>query len=181
MDLPSINTERLLLSQFLNEDVESLVKLDGDKSVADMTLNVPHPYSIKDANEWISTHEENWATGKSLSLSIRLKKNSTNNTELIGAVGIRRNAKHFRGEIGYWVGEPYRGNSFCTEAVSALIDFSFEHLYLKKIEATVLVNNIASQKVLENNGMKKVAEFKSHFFKNDKFVDVFYYSILRGK
>ena len=59
-------------------------------------------------------------------------------------------------EIGYWIGEPFWGNGYCTEAVNALIQFSLDNLGIKKFIAEHLESNPASGKVLVKVGMHLV-------------------------
>ena len=61
-----------------------------------------------------------------------------------------------RAELGYWVGEPYWGNGYCSEAACALIDFGFEQLELKQIIAEHLRNNPASGRVMRKAGMQHI-------------------------
>jgi ribosomal-protein-alanine N-acetyltransferase len=56
--------------------------------------------------------------------------------------------------IGYWLGLPYVGRGYMTEAVRALIPFAFDELKLHRIEAACLPHNHASICVLERNGFQ---------------------------
>jgi len=55
-----------------------------------------------------------------------------------------------------------------TEAIRGIIEFGFMNLNAKRIEAEYATWNIASQKVLENNGMQFVSFIEKGFKKNDK-------------
>lgn len=56
-------------------------------------------------------------------------------------------------EIGYGLNEKYRANGYMSESVRALVQWAFEHENCTKVTATsVLVSNLASQKVLKNAG-----------------------------
>ena len=54
--------------------------------------------------------------------------------------------------LGYWMGAPFAGQGYMTEAVSVLIPFVFEHLWLHRLEAACLPGNVASMRVLEKSG-----------------------------
>ncbi len=54
--------------------------------------------------------------------------------------------------LGYWMGAHYAGRGYMTQAVSVLKPFVFEHLWLHRLEAACLPDNVASTRVLEKNG-----------------------------
>jgi ribosomal-protein-alanine N-acetyltransferase len=56
------------------------------------------------------------------------------------------------GTLGYWVGEPFQGRGYITEAVKLISRFAFTQLNLHRVEAACLPENIASRRVLEKAG-----------------------------
>ncbi len=54
--------------------------------------------------------------------------------------------------LGYWMGASYAGRGYMTQAVGVLKPFVFEHLWLHRLEAACLPDNLASMRVLEKNG-----------------------------
>ncbi len=60
MTQPDLKTERLLLRRFRADDASEVRKLAGNENVSKMTLNIPFPYKPGMAEEWISSHHENW-------------------------------------------------------------------------------------------------------------------------
>ena len=54
--------------------------------------------------------------------------------------------------LGYWMGAPYAGHGQMTEAVRTLVPFVFGHLWLHRLEAACLPENVSSRRVLEKNG-----------------------------
>jgi [ribosomal protein S5]-alanine N-acetyltransferase len=57
--------------------------------------------------------------------------------------------------FGYWIGKPFTGRGFMTEAVRAAVTFGFESLHLHRLEAATMPNNTASTRVLERNGFQR--------------------------
>jgi ribosomal-protein-alanine N-acetyltransferase len=53
--------------------------------------------------------------------------------------------------VGYWVDERRNGRGLATAAVAAIVDLGFGELGLHRLEAATLVENVASQRVLEKN------------------------------
>jgi len=60
------------------------------------------------------------------------------------------------GTIGYWVDGPRNGRGIATGAVGEIVAYAFEDLDLHRVEASTLVDNIASQRVLERNGFDRI-------------------------
>lgn len=80
-------------------------------------------------------------------------------------------------EIGYWIGEPYWGKGFATDAVKQAVKFAFKELNLLRIYAHIYEYNIGSMKVLEKVGFEKDAIIKSSVIKEGKIIDEHLYSI----
>ena len=97
-----INTERLVLRPFTTDDALEVQRLAGNRLIADTTLNIPHPYEDGIAEAWIGMHGDEFHKGRGVTLAITRRDSG----QLVGAIGVRRK-EHDRGEMGYWVGEPY--------------------------------------------------------------------------
>lgn len=63
-----------------------------------------------------------------------------------------------RGELGYWIGEPFQGQGYATEAAAALIPAAFATLGLQTIQAGARVDNAASFSILEKLQMRAFDE-----------------------
>ena len=149
MKQPDIKTERLILRPFNFKDAEKVQELAGNFNVAKMTLNVPHPYLPGMAEEWIKTHPKNWELGIGASYAITSKQTK----ELFGAIGLV-SIENGQASMGYWIGELFWGNRYCSEAGTALVQFGFKSLSLSRVYAEHLSINPASGKVMQNIGMK---------------------------
>src|SRR3954453_17094331 len=105
-------TERLLLRPFTLDDAPSVQRLVSAYEIAENTLLIPHPYPDGAAAEWIAKHDK---TPKNPVFAIAL------DGEAIGAIGLDVAPDHDRGEIGYWIGVPYWGRGYMTEAAHAVL------------------------------------------------------------
>ena len=63
---------------------------------------------------------------------------------------------HESANLGYWVAELFNGRGLATTSVRELIPIAFGDLGLHRLEAGTLVDNVASQRVLEKNGFEQV-------------------------
>lgn len=165
---PVLETERLTLRPFKITDAKQVQTLAGHREIASTTLNIPHPYEDGMAETWISTHEDTFKQEKGVTYAMTLKDEGT----LIGCIGMMGLSKGHQGELGYWVGVPYWGKGFCTEAGSALLEYGFNKLGLNRIHACYVSQNPASGRVMEKLGMTHEGTRKQHVLKWGKFDDM---------
>jgi ribosomal-protein-alanine N-acetyltransferase len=59
-------------------------------------------------------------------------------------------------DVGYWVDRARNGRGLATDAVAAVVAVAFGELGLPRLEAGTLVDNLASQRVLEKNGFQRI-------------------------
>lgn len=138
-----LETERLVLRAPCLEDAKAIAVLANDRRVAENTARIPHPYRVADASQWISA--ANMQAGERTLLITR-------NGVVIGACGLE--LRDDMPEIGYWLGVPYWGKGYATEAVRALIDHAFDELGHETLVAGARVTNPASRRVLEKCGFQ---------------------------
>jgi [ribosomal protein S5]-alanine N-acetyltransferase len=84
-------------------------------------------------------------------------------------------------ELGYWIGEPFRGRGIMTEAIGEMVGFVFDNLEINRIYATPFEFNFASQRVLEKAGFTLEAMFEKVVIKNGVLIDELVYAIRRKK
>lgn len=167
---PRLETERLMLRALEMSDCPRVTELAGDRRIYDMTLLIPHPYALKQAEDWIGTHAAHWARWRedwSMNFAIRSKSSD----ELMGVIGLVGVPRHKRAEMGYWLGVPFWGNGFMTEAARAVVEFAFGTLGVNRIEAGVFDGNEASANVLRKVGFVEEGVLRQRFLKGGKFVD----------
>ena len=173
--IPTIETERLILRAFSISDAKDVQRLAGDKAIVEMTLNIPYPYEDGMAEKWIKTHQEQFNQGELISLAIVHKEDDY----LIGNIGIIIDQKNENGELGYWVGKDYWNKGYCTEAAKALVEYSFRKMGLNRIYATHFKKNPASGEVMKKIGMSYEGCLRQQVKKWGKFEDLVYYGLLR--
>ena len=90
-------------------------------------------------------------------------------------------SEHRRAELGYWLGVPYWGKGYATEASQEILRFGFETLKLRRIYASYVTENPTSGRVLEKIGMRYEGILRSHICKWDVFHDLVFYGILHDE
>lgn len=138
---PVLKTTRLVLRAPVPDDAQAITALIGDRRVAENMATVPHPYTLEDAETFIET-----AAGKPLFV-ITLADG-----RLVGGGGIGLRQKGY--EIGYWIGVPFWGHGYATEAARAFIDHAFGNLGHTELLAGARVTNPTSRRVLEKCGFQ---------------------------
>ncbi len=174
---PVLKTRRLFLRPFSLSDSEDVRKLAGEREIADTTLNIPHPYEEGMAEKWISTHAAGFEENTSLTFAITCRKDGN----LLGAVGLTVQRSHSRAELGYWIGKPYWGNGYCTEAARAVIAYGFTTLKLNRIFAMYMTRNPSSGRVMEKLGMKSEGIMRQQYKKRDVYEDFAMCGILKDE
>ncbi|WP_442593763.1 GNAT family N-acetyltransferase [Neobacillus sp. D3-1R] len=170
-----IETNRLLLRTLNTNDSERIEELAGDYDVAKTTLTVPHPYPGGSAKNFIESVLEAEKSGRLVIFAIIEKEQQ----QLIGIINLSVNPTYRRGELAYWVGKPYWGKGYGTEAAKSLLAFGFEELNLNKIFAQSFTNNPGSYKIMEKIGLKYEGTLKQHVARFGEFYDLAHYGILR--
>ena len=141
--VPVLATARLVLRAPRRSDIKAIAALANDRRIAANTARIPHPYGIEDAEQFIAA--VNKREGEACFV-IMLECAPIG----VCSVDLREDGP----EVGYWLGVPYWGRGFATEAVRALIDHAFGDLEHETLISGARVTNPASRRVLEKCGFQ---------------------------
>jgi ribosomal-protein-alanine N-acetyltransferase len=172
---PTLETPRLLLRPLTLADAADVQRLAGVWEVADTTLSIPHPYADGVAEAWIGTLAGLYARREQVVFAITARPEG----HLLGAIGLGLRPAHDRAELGYWIGKPFWGRGYGTEAAAAVLRYGFRSLALQRIHACVFARNPASGHVLEKVGMKREGISRQHVKRWDRYEDLVQYGMLR--
>lgn len=136
---------RLRLRPPAPDDAEAIAELLDDYDVVKMLSRVPWPYTRDHAEDFIRDH------GDETVFAICLKATG----DLVGICGVQPDDRRpKRGELGFWIGRPFWGNGYATEAAHAAIDYGFTALGLDEITVSCRVINEASRRVIWKCGFR---------------------------
>lgn len=172
---PIIETTRLFLNEIKHTDVPIIVNYASNKKVSDFTQNIPYPYAEEDAKIWIIAAQEGFEKGTQFTFAIRLKPGN----QFIGGIGLKKDRKHHRAELGYWIAEKFWNHGYATEAARALVKYGFQNINLNKITASHFAENFASGKVLTHCKMIREGVLKEQIFKNEIYNDLIIYGLTK--
>ena len=82
------------------------------------------------------------------------------------------------GTLGYWMGAAHAGRGHMSAAVRAVCRYGFENLRLHRIEASCLLHNEASIRVLERCGFRREGEARAYLRINGAWQDHLLFALL---
>lgn len=134
-------TDRLLLRPVWKEDWQAIYGGIADEGVVRNLARAPWPYRAEDAQAFVELPRD--------PMSPRFLITRAANAQLIGCIGIDRTGDGV--ELGYWIGRPYWGQGFATEAGRAVIEIA-RMLGHDELVASHFLDNPASGSVLTKLG-----------------------------
>ncbi len=153
-----IETERLILRTWKEEDIEPYFLINQDSKVLKYLLGPLTREHIQEVIERMNAQQNErdytlWAA--------ELKSSK----QMIGFIGL--NYTDWKSkftpnvEIGWRLGSQYWGNGYAPEAAKACLDYGFNKINLKEIISFTVPSNAKSLKVMEKIGLKR--DFKNNF------------------
>lgn len=157
------------------EDKAALAQSLNNRKVLDnLRDGIPYPYTEQDAEGFIRAM---LSADKDSMFAFAI----TLDGEAIGSISVSRCGNiHYRtAELGYYLGEPYWGRGYTTEAVKLVCDYVFGHSDILRIFAEPFSFNVASCRVLEKAGFTCEGTLRSNAFKNGRSEDMKMYALLK--
>ncbi len=149
-----LETERLILRPLTAADAPDIVRFAGEWEVARHTARIPHPYKAADAEAWLAGIDAARAEGRELVFAIQGREDRA----FRGAIGLTIVRDENEAAAGFWLGRPYWGRGYVTEALERLLRFAFEELGVAQVRAAARPENPASIRVQEKAGMALLGE-----------------------
>ncbi len=171
-----LETRRLVLRPLQADDAEAIARLAGDWRVAWPISTIPHPYSLGRARDFLRASRRSAAEGSELAFAVTRKPESG----LIGIISLRPQQGH-SAETGYWMGVPFWGQGYMSEALGAIIRHAFCDLQLQRVYAWHIGSNPASGRVMQKAGMRREACLRQHVLHRGEVEDQVYYGLLRDE
>lgn len=154
--LPEISSARLRLRRPVLDDALRITELAADFDVVRMTARMPHPYGEAHAREFLER--------------VQMEDPRTDITWVmeapgegpIGVLALFTDGEPWP-EIGYWIGRPFWGKGYASEALDSALRFVDTGWRKKVVVAGFFADNPASARVLEKAGFLHTGVVQSKF------------------
>ena len=167
-------TPRLVVRAVERGDLPALLQVNGD---AEVTHFLPYAtwLSIADADAWYERMAKLQATGTAAQLVLVGKATGVPvGTFLI----FKHDAGARRAEVGYVLGRAHWGTGLMREALQAVAAQAFGALGLRRLEAEVDPDNVASTRLLERVGFVREGLLRQRWLRDQRPYDVAIYGLL---
>ena len=135
-----LESERLILRPPRPVDIPAITAWLGDYDVAKMTSRVPYPYDEGDAEDFVAAEHAH-----------RFVIQRADDGLFLGMIGLHPEDGF---EFGYWLGKPFWGLGYATEAARRLVRYTFVELDQATVRAGWFHDNPASGHVLVKLGAR---------------------------
>lgn len=165
---------RLYLSPVNNDEVDSYLKWMNDEAVATNFSLYNRLVSSKNDLKWI--YEPNSDMHRYAIVLL-------DGDGLIGSISLH-NIDHLNRNafIGIFIGEQkYRGKGYGAEAIRLLLNYGFKTMNLHNIMLSVHADNYPGIACYKSVGFQEVGRLREWVFKNGKYVDKLYMSIMENE
>ena len=176
-DFPPLHTARLTLRPVQAEDLADLLRVNGDDSV---TRFLPYATwaGLEDGQAWLHRMQalQTGASGRQLVLVLKATR------EVIGTLLIFKfDAASQRAELGYVLGRAHWGRGLMFEAVQAACTQALGASGLRRLEAEVDTNNLASNALLQRLGFTREGTLRQRWVGKGRTYDTHLYGLLAGE
>ena len=153
-----LETERLVLRRFTENDTDLLVELDSDPEVMYFVTGGLATPSEEIENEMLPAYLGYYERYAGFGFWAAIERSSG---EFAGWFHFRPESEDdpHQVELGYRLRRSVWGMGYATEGSRALIDKGFLELGVERVYATTMVVNVASRRVLEKAGLRYVRTF----------------------
>lgn len=172
-DIPTLETDRLILRKILPEDEADMYEYSRNPETSKYLLWEPHS-----SREYTRAHirylQKEYQEASFFDWALILKENG----KMIGTCGFTEiYEKKKTAEVGYVIAPDFHRMGYAPEALARIMEYGFSVLKLKALSGRFMEDNLASQKVLMRLGFRENTRKKEFFYKRGKRQRILTYSI----
>ncbi|GAQ17974.1 ribosomal N-acetyltransferase YdaF [Oceanobacillus picturae] len=174
-NLPTLETERLLLRKVTLHDLEDIYHYGSNEEVSRYVTGDTH-HTLSDTKEYVDFVLNRYENKRVAYWGIEYKGNG----KLIGTIDfVSWQTGHRTAEIGYVISSDYWGKGIATEVANEVIKFGFQQMDLVRIQAKCFEKNIGSARVMEKVGMSYEGTIRKGMVVKGEHQDLKLHSILK--
>ena len=174
--MPEISTDRLILRRMTMKDAQDIFEYSRDPEVARHVLWTAQKH-ISEAKEYVRYMTKRYRDDLPSSWGIIDKESG----RLVGTIGYMAfSEENASVEIGYSLARWLWNGGYMTEALSRVIEHTFDVMEINRIEAQHEITNPSSGRVMEKCGMRKEGVLRQRLYNKGAYVDVALYAIVKS-
>lgn len=150
LEVPVLEAEGLRLRPWQESDVPRIVEACSDERTQFWLGQMPYPYDDAEALAWLEHQAENRARGSGVAWAIV----DPGDDVALASVSYFGLVPEVEAEIGYWAHPDARGRGLMTRAMAVVVRHLFEEVGVRRVSAGAAVDNTASRRVIEANGLR---------------------------
>jgi RimJ/RimL family protein N-acetyltransferase len=170
LEEPVLAAPSCVLRPWRASDAATLAEHANSPSIGhNLRDGFPYPYSYEDAVRFIA---------HAVAIEPLCRFAIVVQGEAVGSIGfvLHENVERVSVEIGYWLGERFRGRGLMTEAVRAITRYAIEAHGLTRVYAVPYEWNPASFRVLEKAGFTCEGRMRKSAIKEGQVIDQLLYA-----
>lgn len=175
LNLPELNTKRLLMRKMLPSDCDDMYEYASLENVTHYLLWQPH-CTIGVTRLYLHSLQHEYSKGRHREWALVCREND----KMIGTCGYTRiDEENKIAELGYVLNPAYWGQGYAQEAAEILISIAFDYLNMERVEIRYMAENHSSRRVGEKCGMTFEGVLRHFMLVKGQYRDIGICSVLR--
>ncbi len=167
--------EMVRLREYHKEDIPTVWKYINDPVIRELLIpGIPFPWKLEEEEKW---YEEQNAKGDIYNFAIEKKTDG----KYIGGCGVNSvDWKNSVATVGIFLGKEFLSQGYGTDAMKALVKFTFNQMNIHKVMLHVFSFNKRAIQSYEKVGFKIEGTLREQIFRDGKYYDETIMGILRN-
>jgi RimJ/RimL family protein N-acetyltransferase len=171
--VPLLEGDGFRLRAIRDGDAERIQEGSADPESQRWLGQLPAPYTLDDARDYIEARRELAATGQCVTWAIA----DPEDDRLLGTVLWFHWTEGVECEVGYWIHPEARGRGLATRATRLVTGHVFDTLGVKRVTAFAAADNLPSRRVIEAAGFRLYGIERYGAWVRDDHVDMALYDV----
>lgn len=176
ISFPNLETERLLLRQATQEDAEAIFALFSDPNVTQFH-DLDTFTHLDEAVGVVGRRAKGFETGRGIRWGIACKPSNY----LVGSCGFTWDKAVNAAGVGYELASQFWRQGIMSEALRAILNYGFEVKGVQFVTAEIMLDNVASRRLLEKLGFQSQGILRERGFWKGKHHDLEEFRLMRDE